>query len=280
MKQRLFRFAYHATRAVKSQPPLHLLRDADAFTELAAVLFAQPYEYGGPLISYQHRSIDLGELTPDDLIVLTTRPPLDDDRTDVHKASKRVDSPLEQKVIFDGLRPYFEVCARSLVILERSLATRLRPGYENRAWVSYRVHGESAVYKGLKSDANDLRRAQPPPPDDHTAAFFVRTPPLGGSLPSLLAAFAMSGTDELIWARILRTRYASMLTSPTPRFVMAEILLKDVPPRPVDLSFCDDLPVEIILDEEIDANVQFGATHAIDDKHRSLHRNPRVPDAL
>lgn len=242
---RCFRFSYHMSDQPKGRTRPHLLRDADGFAQLSALLLPAGFEYGGLLLNYPGRSIQPSQLTPSDLLVLTTRPPLDDLLADVHKQSKSTDSPLERRV-FAALRPYFDVCARSQLVLAEPVAERLTDGFADRAVIEFRVHGDPA-YKALKTHRDDLRFHRPLR-DDLTAAFLIRTPPIWDGGPSLLAAFAMSGTVALVWTHILRTRLPGLVRSSRPRFVMAEIMLAGVPVDPVDLTFADRLAVELIVD--------------------------------
>src|SRR5581483_4019860 len=167
---RLFRFTYPDSRT-NGPPGLHQLRDADAFTQLAAVL-APPFVYSGPLLNDDGLSIEPRLFVETDLVVTNSRIPLDDDRVDGHKRSVLTHSPLEQCIVA-ALRPYFRVCARSLVSLSPEVAASLDERFADRAVIGFKVHGE-AIYRNLRR-ADDLRDHRPPR-TGLTAAFFIRVP--------------------------------------------------------------------------------------------------------
>jgi hypothetical protein len=249
--RRIYRFTYY-------DPPrdeklsLHELRDSDAFVELSPLLYDGTLSYGGLVLNYpaprNHDPnviipVDESLLTPSDLLVLTTRPPLDDTEED-KKRIRRSFTSLEHKV-FDALRLHFPKCSRSYV----QLAPRLRDAFPedraNRAHVEYRVHGPFASYKARR----DYRRKRWDKGDGHrTGAYLIYQKPAWPGGPSLLAAFGMSGPLTLLWTHFLGTRPNFSTVLAHARFLMAEIEIQDIPRKAESLRFSDNWTVETLLD--------------------------------
>src|SRR5436305_12890145 len=153
---RFFRFSYHAPKEEDRQLRPHQVRDGAAFAELTARLYSNGYDYGGLLLNYpaddlqQTVQIDTSFLRPDDLLVLTTRPPLDDEKHRDHKQLKRSHTSLEEQ-IFETLRRYFEICARSHIRLSRLVAEQLG-NFANRADIEFFQKADAlSSYKSYKS---------------------------------------------------------------------------------------------------------------------------------
>ncbi|MFY9570672.1 MAG: hypothetical protein WAV20_04615, partial [Blastocatellia bacterium] len=104
----------------QGKPRLHALRDSDAFAELAAVLNEQGYVYNGLILNFpvaEEDATEIPTLGPSDLLVLTTRPPLNDDYFD-RRFIKRSDTELEKSVL-KAVGCYFSVCRRSRIVLSQ-----------------------------------------------------------------------------------------------------------------------------------------------------------------
>jgi hypothetical protein len=246
-RPRFFRFSYLRPYSA-GLPHLHELRDGDAFAELAVKL-ASRYEYGGLLLNYQGTdlSLETAEVRATDLIVLTTRPPLDDN-PDFHRLFiEQTGTPLETALL-NTMSRYFEKCSRARIVLKEELARKLKQG--NRGDIVFTLYGP-ACYSELRIPS--LKRKRHPKPTykgpNKTAAFFVRTR-IGEKGPGLMAAFSIDGPQTLVWCHLLRTRFSRLLTSN--RFVMAEITYSDFPTKAIDLSFAKDLKVQFLLNQPLD----------------------------
>jgi hypothetical protein len=249
--KRLFRFSYMSTQ--KEDRPLHphQVRDGDACLELAGALATRGYEYGG--IIFNHSPSESGDpsrgllrvLTPSDLLVLTTRPPLDDRVYKQKKVVIRSGSFFEKEVLFPALRGYFDYCSRLEVCLTSKIAAKLAAGYKNRAMLEFRANS-TASYKS--TGAYEKVDGQIPWGDLTTAVYLVHTSELWPGGPQLLATFGLSGAASLIWAYLLRTKFSQLLEGQ--RFVMAEVTRTGpLPTEPLDLRFCDEWLVKIITED-------------------------------
>ena len=241
--KRIFRLAYPTQQSIR----IHQLRDADAFVELSQVLYASGYEFGGLLLnrpaggSTKAHPVDVSALTSSDLLVLNTRPPLDDKEEEDKKFVQSSDSSLEE-IVFGALRHYFDKCARSRVRLSQPVARQLPDLYKQRADITFREYTDGSY---LKYRGHSNRYWQKPNLPNLSAFYLVQTPAIWQGGPGLLAAFAMSGTETLIWNYLLRTRFPEWVGSC--QFLMAEVELGKPPRQPGDLSFANDWKIEPIL---------------------------------
>lgn len=245
--KRIFRFAYHTSLSNRSRFRIHQLRDGDAFAELSAAL-SRDYEYGGLLLNLPSEKtepripVDTSFLTSADLVVLNTRPPIDDiDEGDRHYVSRSYNS-FEQD-IFNALKPrYFERCARSHITLSRALARQLPEKFKDRANMLFHqnINGSYISYGEYAAEPS-----QSPADQRLTAAFLIQIPAIREGGPGLLAAFGLAGIETLAWNYLLRTRFREWLDCY--QFVMAEILPRRAPRKPTDLSFIEQWEVAPIL---------------------------------
>jgi hypothetical protein len=138
-----------------------------------------------------------------DILLVTTRPPLDDDPEYAKKTIDRSSSALERNV-FAGLRRILQNCARDHVKLtdDARQALRARGGvpYGDAAFESY----EGARWKG--ASASDRRTDT-----EQTLGYLLAVPEIWPRGPKALAVFALGGTETLIWAYLLATRHRDVL---------------------------------------------------------------------
>ncbi len=247
--RRVYRFSYLIHPRGRTR--LHLLRDGDAYGELAPLLCASGYNYGGLILNSQvaeeerKDQVDSHLLSPEDLLVLNTRPPLDDEKGEDRRQIKRTGFRLEVETL-DRLRPCFTVCTRSQVKLAGDLAVQLPKEYEDRADVRFRMY-RGATYHEMRrnGEAYPWHKAGKPP---RTAGFLILFPSTA-KRHGLLTAFSAGGNETLIFAYLLRKRLWKELKIDTrkPRFVMVEIYPQAIPEQPVDLGFAEDWRTEILL---------------------------------
>lgn len=244
------RFAYSLPLRAGEVAKPSKIRDGAAFTEVTAPLGKLGYEYGQIIfnppfdpkndkkLGHEHFNF----IKPDDLIVLTTRPPLDDR---LHGDKKHLDESYThvEEQVFSEFRKYLAVCARSHV----ELTPAVGEGFE-RAELIFFQHKSARLksFKGLK----EFRNKKPPEDSEIAIGFFLRTPsiPVYGS--GLIACFGMGGWETLIWNRIVRTRYPEWVNRPS--FVIGQFDMKGLPARPPTLTFVDKIKVEILLEHMID----------------------------
>jgi hypothetical protein len=191
-------------------------------------------------------------MKPTDLLVLCTRPPMHDDVSGALKGIGRSYTTLEDKV-FASMGRYFSVCARDHIEIAPHLAEQLPAQYKNRAHMIFRQKG-GAEYRQLRESAS--HRWQEVGLEGRTALFLVhdREPWPGG--PRLLAVFGVGGNETLVWAYLLSKKYWKKLDLASTCFVMMEMKTIKIPSRPGDLTFADNLEVEMLLHAPIGGAVE------------------------
>jgi len=245
--KRFYRFSYFVQTQRDRDLLIHQLRDADASLKISGVLSNLGYRFGGLLFNYPANAdrtipVDSSFLRPGDLLLLTTRPPLDDELDRTRSRLQRSHTTLEDKV-FACLEQYFHHCSRAEVVLTKSLASRLPKQIAERREVVFREYGGAFCerYSGRTRRRHLLT----------TITYMTFTPEAWPKGPGLLTVFGMGGPETLIWAHVLRTRFAHLVCSRS--FVMAEMTEQVVPSGELDLSFSDrwqvNLLAEIPLDE-------------------------------
>jgi len=249
MNKRFFHFSYPEPQK-QEKLRLHALRDGDAFAELAAALYEQDDKYGELILNFplSHDNLAHPTLGPSDLLVLTTRPPLNDDAFD-RRYIKRSGSELE-KSILRAVGLYFSVCRRSYLKLSEDMAAELK--YPNRGEIQFTMYA-GAYYKRYRTPytrSREQHRWERPPKSSMTAAFVLLTR-LWDRGPNFLNAFGMDGASTLIWCYLLRTVYPDLLDLKSPRFVMAEMIASPVPELPPTLSFAKEWSINILLDHAL-----------------------------
>jgi hypothetical protein len=267
-RNRLFHFSYFepykdqdkAFRRIPIEeitfPRIHEIRDGDAFVELSEAL-SQKYEYHGLILNYPDPDAEVrkSEFAPTDLLVLTTRPPLDDDSEVDRKAINRSFTELEINILDETLRNYFDCCSRAQVIINENFADFMT--LPDRSEVEFHVFqdtehgGHKSRYKRYRDvhacKGTEAHRWHDPKEQNLTAAYMILTRIKDG--PMLLNAFGMGGQTTLIWCYLLRTKFAHLLKSP--RFVIAEIETDPRPLRPATLSFALKWKVTLLLNHPL-----------------------------
>ena len=247
--KRVFRFAYHASQISDVRMRAHQLRDGDAFLELLPLLNQHGYQYEGLLLNPPSNKreeapvVDISFLSTDDLIVLTTRPPLHDLKVRDKRLIRRSYTNLEE-LIFAAIKPkYLTRSARSRIVLSESIAQKLKPEFKNKADIVFHSSVSSSYLRYRKSEDEPYHNH--PGRDERTAVYLIQVPAVWPNGPKLLVSFAMAGTETLVWNHLLRTRFSDWLDAY--EFLIAEVVLGPVPEKPVDLSFAKDWEVTPML---------------------------------
>ena len=223
------------------EPKLFRDRDAVAFCELTTGLPAMGYQYGTTIHFYPDDERKLSEFPvfqPEDLLVLPTRPPLNDrdgfvrpNRKIIHAAKTELEA-----LLFAELSEYFDYCTRKHVELSARGAGGLKVE-DARQW----RHVELYEYSGAMVQNHFIGPAPVKPKRNHTSsiAFFLRVNRVAKLNCDFIASFGMDGYGTLIWNRIIRLRHPEWLAAP--RFVMAELIFKKpIPPKPLTPEFIDN----------------------------------------
>ena len=244
---------FHLTYSNAGPDDVHKLfqgRDGAAFNELAATLPPLDYQYGTTIHFYPSDKRPLKEfpeLRAEDLLVLTTRPPLTD-REALYKPRRIIlisENDLE-KLIFKQLFQHISYCTRKHINLTPAAQDRLIGDVSKWKSLEFYEHsgpthplGVSVIKKHLGLPKKMQGGA------NSTVAFLFRADSLPGvegtpGLPcALLASFGMDGYSTLIWNSIVRRRYSHLVAKPG--FVMAELIFKQpIPDSPLTPEFAAD----------------------------------------
>ncbi len=289
-RRRVFFFSLHQSPSKRPlEAQIHLTRDSGAFMYLLQVL-ADRWEFGETLLNIPAGVFDgdpplsadfefedgiycivdcaedpefkqhVIEIRADDVLCVTTRPPLDDPE-DARRSILLSGSPLENDVL-GVLRMFFDHCSRDIIVLSdavrrgesvsggadwsfRAVKYRVNaPGREPEHHAAIVSHGDFADYMKLRP-ANTM--------DGSTLGYITWTPHMqidGSDGPGLLSCFSMDGTSTLLWAQLCRKELApkihEIMESPVPRLFVGRF----VPAfrsgvRPVSVSLrerTDDVP--------------------------------------
>jgi len=246
---RYFRLTY-SNAAPDDVPKLFQDRDGTAFDELAATLPGLGYQFGTTIHFYPNNERPLKEfpaLYANDLLVLTTRPPLTD--REALSPPRRIiwssENDLE-KLIFKQLFQHISYCTRKNIKLTPAAQERLIADVSKWKSLEFYEHSGATHPLGVALIKKHLALPQKVQRGTNsTVAFLFRADSLPGvdgtpGLPcALLASFGMDGYSTLIWNTIVRLKYPHLVTQPG--FVMAELIFKKpIPGNPLTPEFATD----------------------------------------
>ena len=274
VSHRVFRLTY-ANNQPREEPKLFRCRDGIAFNEINAALSDAPdakYSYEMAINLYPNDPRALTDGYPlfarTDVIVLTTRPPLDDKPKDgARKFIQRNHGPLENEILDVVCRKYFKYCSRRFVELTADAKALLGPSVDRERWwnleffENHQVPGRqghcgmpnrrrhwAAVIK--KHHVSPDQQVLPAADRTSTIAYLIRDrlPTIGCEV---LVSFGMDGYCTLIWNHIVRRQHPEWIKQQG--FVMAELVfneLQDVDTRPpITIAFADRIVDVKILAE-------------------------------
>ena len=231
-------------------PNLAKIRDGAAFSEVTAPLAKLGYEYGNmiynppfnPAMGARLGAEHFHFIKPSHLIVLTTRPPLDD----VTHGDKKLLQPSRthlEKQVFAECRKYFAVSSRSHVQLTPAAGANFE-----KAELVFHQH-KSARLKFFKR-LDEFRGRCVSKKANISLGFFLRTKAIPEYGSGLLASFGMGSRETLIWNRIVRTRFPEWVNRSA--FIVAEMNLNAIPANPMTLEFVDQIKMKILLEHRLD----------------------------
>lgn len=269
-KPRIHFFFFYNGRLAKLVLKGHHVRDALAALQLLPALLAQGYELGRIYLNFpdvdrnDHRILttDRSFLRPGDLLLVVTRPPLDDEtgEQDIQNSREnriRIERGFTdlEVVVFEHARQYFDVLRRRHIRLQPSIVEKLPADYATRADVSVRVFKQCAwLVEGKHLNGTGKVRFTVEP---RTPVFLMRwnrVAKLGGA--DLVIVFGQAGNETLAWARRLGTDLQHLLDQPG--FTFAEIVARRDsqtgefpaslgPKRPIGLEWADELEIQYVL---------------------------------
>src|SRR6185503_1494529 len=144
-ERRCFRFAYLTPCHKDRERYPFQLRDGDAAAFLIEALIERGYRNAGPIVNYPASGpavtpFDDRFLRESDLILLTTRPPMEDSEIGNKKSIPRSRTTLEEKLFEGPLRERFKTCARSEIVLKNETAA-ISPEIAKRQAIVFRQNG-------------------------------------------------------------------------------------------------------------------------------------------
>ena len=265
MKPRVHTFSYFisprdATRDVKA----FQRRDDAAAIQILSALVGLGLEPGESILNppppkqVAHDvllKVDLEQVRSEDLILLTTRPPMHDEHQGDRKKVPRGYTDLEN-LVFGACGQFIEKSSRSHIVLSDRASQHLAEGFEGLAEMRF-GEAEGAPLKRLNAHDGKGWKLHRGPPATATFLLHVRSLWVGG--PGLLCAFGVDGISTLGWAYRLRHGLAHLLEGT--RFLVAHTTLKAVPTRATNLRWAEDWGIEIALDLALPTEFLESRTH-------------------
>ena len=252
MGKLFYRFGYSNPNG-DTKTRLHQSRDGTAFNELADALYGKAYRYGTFIHNYANHCLPAKEfafLKRGDLVVCTTRPPMDD----FYQAGKkdwriirRSNDDLE-KAIFQELRVYFTHVSRKSTILAKAAKSLLPPEYAHFASIKYHTRGKATI-GNVVTNRSGLDVPEEAPADFNSIGFFLHLPKINRYPCGMVVSFSMGGYENLLWNRIVRLKYDRWLKQPT--FACALLNLPAEPTEPLTPKLADHAPVKILIEHNI-----------------------------
>ena len=259
-----YRFAFMAksNRGLPLRP--HELRDADVFVAVSAVLNSMGHTYNDLVINHpvspggvDTSMEDMERLGEDDLLVISSRPPISEKPKAPDERPVKVHFPsasrFEQRVLFPALREYLMYCTREEIQVDLNKSEWMEPRYRNREDLTFflKPNEKKNRFEAAYSIAGRAGNFEPFVADRTTAAYMIHTGPLlmpgGRKGPRVLATFGVSGTVSLVFAHHLWQQtlepFPNLLRDAlsTPSLTMVEIsITRDVPPYYTSLDFSNE----------------------------------------
>ena len=245
MRKSFFRFGY-TNPPREGHPRLHHSRDGAAFDELIDPLYFRGYRHGTFIHNYPfHRqpARKFKFLQPGDLVVTTTRPPLDDILKKDDKDRRHIDRSEDalEKAIHADLRRFFNHVSRYGIILSPEMAALLPPEYASLAKINFHTRGKATI---LNTELN--ARTKSAPKGFNAIGIFVHLDKVNGFPCGLIASFSMGGYENLLWNRIVRLRYQRWFERPS--FALALLNLPDEPPQPLTPMLADGARAKVLIE--------------------------------
>lgn len=221
--RRLIRFGYPLPTREGRQPSWFAMRDEGAAALITSALVGHGFRLTDYIFNYPGSKtarvpIDKEAFRPDDLLLLTTRPPLMDDESDDRKRILRSYIDLEQCIFDRAIVPLVGYCTRTEVKLTDAAVAQcadLAP-YQAMEFLQHKGPGLRAC---ASLPVRSFVRFKDKPA--RTMGFMAFVEHLWEGGPAALVAWGMGGRATMIWCRKLVTEFPHLLL--TTSFVMAEL---------------------------------------------------------
>jgi len=210
----------------------HRMRDGCMILSLSQPLYQAGFDYAGELLNFpadlrpetQNRRSD-PPLGGTDILVVPTRPPLDDNRED-RRSMRWSNTDLETQV-FTAMRKVFFKLDRGRAVLSQEIVDLLDSEQKVFTEVHFQINGGASVVQCG-------RARKPLLPDRTTVAYLVSIPHAVDAGARLLGGFGMGGYQTLLWSHLLRDQaelLKGFIASKTNRLLMGSFVSpeKDLP---------------------------------------------------
>ena len=199
---------------------LHMLRDGYSALYISMILkdvcdFSEIL-LNPPADAYPHKSPQIGAeyFKPDDTVLMTTRPALNQDTRSLRRPLHRSGSNLE-KTILNNLSRVFQWCSRGCVILSDSVAERIVDP-QKKIFRAIKFHVLNDAFYTCCEDVNSVDALpEKTAREEATIGYLVCLPHLHIDTfengPRLLLMFGLNGTSTLIFSYLLCHHYARLL---------------------------------------------------------------------
>ena len=242
-----FSYATNPSRDLRRKGfDIHKTRDGGMFADLSVSLYACGYQYAGNVLNLppdyapEFREPTPLVCSPDDFVVLPTRPPLDDADSELKKFVDRSCTNEEQKVFAILQHQVLEFLDRSRAILLPSMTAHWSDETRPFSEAQFKMLGPAPVtqlYQGQR------------PEDAYSLGYLICT---RGPEFRLLTAFGMSGSTTSLWGELLRTTYAADLqkwiNSSDNHLVICRLSLPEKYPYPLFHYNLDRISHDIVVD--------------------------------
>jgi hypothetical protein len=248
-RPRLYWFAQYAPPSVlrrgrkdvlaSPSDSLHMLRDGYAALYVS-MLLKDIYDFGGilfnpPEIAYPQKKplITIDSFGRGDLILMTTRPGLDQDLRSRRRPLHRSGTALEKTLLEDNIRKVFDRCSRGCVTLSEAVSSHI-PNGQDRSYRTaiFHVHNDAFyISHGDTGNHKDLKRQDIS--EEATIGYMVYLPCLcadkSRNSPALLLVFGLNGTATLIWPHLLCRKYKKILQETAEAFETRLVMISFSP---------------------------------------------------
>jgi hypothetical protein len=205
----------------------HMLRDCSSGLMIYSKL-KDLYDFGGILLNlppeiYEYdlpNNTSCDYFNSSDLILMTTRPALDDDSINDKRHLHRSHSNFENTLYESNLRIIFTVCSRQNIILSDFVMSHIGTGDPRRIYrgIRYSIY-KGAFYTSCADTDNPVDLEKHTNQRDMTVGYLVFLPhinvidhPLTKG-PGFLLIFGLNGTTTMLWSNLIVRKYAKLLTN-------------------------------------------------------------------
>lgn len=225
-------------------------RDGLASREVERALVRRGYDYGESVLNspptppYDESEplyvLEPDFVTPGDVLLQTTRPPMDDRSEGGRRQIELGGTTLEQKM-FEVWRRYLEKSSRKHVTPTRAVRKSMKQEFASRKDMKFFYRKTCAPYYELNAmDGKGWKRTD----ENATAVFLLRLDQAWHDGPGMVGAFGLDGISTTIWTYVLSRKYDELLDHKG--FTLAEMRGPELPERITDLVWCMDWSIEVM----------------------------------